>query len=937
MTRKLHLTLAALTLLGGAAVAVAVSADAPKQAPIAKSVRPNGSKLLTSLVVDDVNKKLSVDVTIALTNEGMDANYEYVTLEKIDSVVLTCKDGTNYSAPTIRLKKWENTECIPGDTLRFHDQCDNFKIGDNIDYNVEIFSDDKSEYKYSSTTLGLKLMEPERPALSESTDPDNPGIVISFVCPMDSINTSSSSWSPVYEPFPAGMTYTKIEVCRRLGYYDSVVIDVVDNPVPGRSYQAVDADAVQGSNNSYFIKTYTWAGSGEGSYAEMFYGDDFPADVSNVKATSADNSVIVTWDAPTRGYNNGRFDPASCMYKVERTDDPDNYYGTYTLLADSVTECKYIDDISAFTSETKIMYRITPFNNVEPTGYVYYNATSGKITVGPPSPLPFAESFNSGAKFNKSFDNNWEENYDYYSFNDHRIIGDTEQTIIVGDSENPLKITAGVNGGSMSDDAGQDGYYYLSKPTWYNDINPATLTSGNISFEGATNPVLSYYYIPLNNNNGIVEFFANTGELDSEGNIAWVRLDSLSYDDPDLDQDAVSTQAKWTKRTVAVPALAGVKKAQIRISFRYTEGKILDDSGTEIADYRYPMTLDEVLLDDYPAVTGLTAAANEEGNPVLTWELPESAAGKEVEYAIFMNDVPVDTIAEKTFTVTGLEQGEKYSFTVKALYGDIESPACAAAEFEVPLAYFDIDGVRYYVDGTEVNAQTYSGNAEAVTIPASVTYKEKTFTVTSVSERLFTDNADLKSLTVLAEVTEIPAEFCYGCTALESVELPATVATIGDKAFFGCAALKGIQLPADLATIGESAFQHCQVLTEIEFGDKLTDIKAAAFKNCSALAKVTFVTTTPPAVGADAFADIASPCEGVCPEEAVEAYCAVEGLKTITFRTSSISEINADQILAVEYFDLSGVSIAAPAKGKPCIAVVKFRNGAEKVFKIVGK
>ena len=105
MTRKLHLTLAALTLLGGAAVAVAVGADAPKQAPIAKSVRPNGSKLLTSLVVDDVNKKLSVDVTIALPNEGMDANYEYVTLEKIDSVVLTCKDGTNYTAPTIRLKK----------------------------------------------------------------------------------------------------------------------------------------------------------------------------------------------------------------------------------------------------------------------------------------------------------------------------------------------------------------------------------------------------------------------------------------------------------------------------------------------------------------------------------------------------------------------------------------------------------------------------------------------------------------------------------------------------------------------------------------------------------------------------------------------------------------------------------------------------------------
>lgn len=237
------------------------------------------------------------------------------------------------------------------------------------------------------------------------------------------------------------------------------------------------------------------------------------------------------------------------------------------------------------------------------------------------------------------------------------------------------------------------------------------------------------------------------------------------------------------------------------------------------------------------------------------------------------------------------------------------------------------------MDGDNVALSAYSGSEESVTIPATVSYKEREFTVNDLNVSVFKGNRNLKSINIEANVTEIPVEFLYGCVALHEVTLPATVQTVEDKAFFGCAALESIALPSALATIGTSAFEHSG-LKEVEFGENLTEIKANAFRYCSNLAKVKFTTAVPPTVGTDAFAEIANPCIGDCPEESVEAYANVAELSTITFPMSGINGISANpNVKSIEYFNVRGERIDSPAKGEVTIVRTTLLNGTVKTRK----
>ena len=77
----------------------------------------------------------------------------------------------------------------------------------------------------------------------------------------------------------------------------------------------------------------------------------------------------------------------------------------------------------------------------------------------------------------------------------------------------------------------------------------------------------------------------------------------------------------------------------------------------------------------------------------------------------------------------------------------------------------EIDGIYYYLkyDNTaEVtsNPNKYSGS---VTIPATVTYGEVEYSVTSIGDQAF-----------------------FNCSALTSITIPNSVTTIGDFSFDGC-------------------------------------------------------------------------------------------------------------------------------------------------------
>lgn len=113
----------------------------------------------------------------------------------------------------------------------------------------------------------------------------------------------------------------------------------------------------------------------------------------------------------------------------------------------------------------------------------------------------------------------------------------------------------------------------------------------------------------------------------------------------------------------------------------------------------------------------------------------------------------------------------------------------AFADFAVKNA----DGVMIYYetinDGTELevieNASVgcYSGS---VNIPDSVTYMNKTYSVTSIGRNAFSNSSDLSAVTIPNSVTSIGKDAFWGCCGLTSVTIPNNVTKIGDSAFNGC-------------------------------------------------------------------------------------------------------------------------------------------------------
>ena len=198
---------------------------------------------------------------------------------------------------------------------------------------------------------------------------------------------------------------------------------------------------------------------------------------------------------------------------------------------------------------------------------------------------------------------------------------------------------------------------------------------------------------------------------------------------------------------------------------------------------------------------------------------------------------------------------------------------------------FEVDGIYYSILSSKTVEVTYQGDkydsyineyTGSVTIPETVTYSGKTYSVTSIERYAFRGCSGLTSVTIPNSVTEIGVQAFYGCSGLTEVNItdlsawckidfedyysnplqyahhlklngteitdltiPDGITAIKSSAFENCSGLKSVTIPNSVASIGTWAFSYCSGLTSVTIPNSVTSIGDDAFRGCSGLTSVT--------------------------------------------------------------------------------------------------
>ena len=155
-------------------------------------------------------------------------------------------------------------------------------------------------------------------------------------------------------------------------------------------------------------------------------------------------------------------------------------------------------------------------------------------------------------------------------------------------------------------------------------------------------------------------------------------------------------------------------------------------------------------------------------------------------------------------------------------------------EMTVKAKFHHFDG-KHRDTAVEIANAKFSGD---VVIPSEITYMDKKFRVTEISDSAFFRAKNLTSVTMPADIKGFGKNMFDGCEKLVSCNIPDNVAEISPSCFSSCAALKSIVIPAGVTAIGNNAFYYCSSLESISFPEGLKTIGERAFYQCAKLAEI---------------------------------------------------------------------------------------------------
>lgn len=137
----------------------------------------------------------------------------------------------------------------------------------------------------------------------------------------------------------------------------------------------------------YKVIPYNSGGNGLFTTVSTFVGRDRPGTVESLAVTSqGEDQIVVSWDQPSAGINNGWYDKTSLKYTITR--NPDN-----VIVANNITETSFVDTVTELNSYSYVVVT----SNSDGIGA---SILSNNITAGPPLNVPYYCNFDTEETFN---------------------------------------------------------------------------------------------------------------------------------------------------------------------------------------------------------------------------------------------------------------------------------------------------------------------------------------------------------------------------------------------------------------------------------------------------------------------------------------------------------------------------------------------------------
>lgn len=206
--------------------------------------------------------------------------------------------------------------------------------------------------------------------------------------------------------------------------------------------------------------------------------------------------------------------------------------------------------------------------------------------------------------------------------------------------------------------------------------------------------------------------------------------------------------------------------------------------------------------------------------------------------------------------------------------------------------YLEVAGTNFPSDGS--NYTSFSGQVMSIDWGDGSTELSNTHT--------YTDGYSRHIIKILFnwQIDVLLDRAFEQATGIVRIYFPTNLTGINSSAFFNIQSLKEVIFQGKIKTIGGGAFENCSQLNNLNIPVTLTSLGESAFHGCINLKKITFNSTTPPTLGANAFPDTIEKI--IVPKSAVSAYKAATGWSTY-----------ADKIVyEVDSSDLTGGSGSSP-------------------------